>query len=54
MKRRWFGSNVAVFLLFFGVATLEALRGRDWLMAGLFLALGVVFLFADAFGGGRH
>ncbi len=54
MSRRWFGTNVAVFLLFFGVATLEAFRKGDWLMAAIFLAIGLVFLGADALGGRRN
>jgi hypothetical protein len=43
-----FGPNVAIFLLFFGVALLDALRSRDLVGAFLWLALGLVFLRADA------
>lgn len=43
-----FGPNVTVFLLFFGIALLDALRSGDWLRAALWLALGVVFLRADS------
>jgi hypothetical protein len=42
------GPNVTVFLLFFGMALLDAIRSRDFVAAALFLALGVVFLKADA------
>ena len=41
------GTNVTVFLLFFGVAVLEAFQTRNWLKAGLWCAIGVVFLLAD-------
>ena len=44
-----FGSNVAVFLLFFGLAALDAVQNRDWLRCGLWAAIGLVFLFADSF-----
>lgn len=40
-------SNVAVFALFFGVALIEALQKQNWLEAGLFLALGILSLWAD-------
>jgi hypothetical protein len=43
-----FGPNVAVFLLFFGIALLDAIRSRDLLAALLWLALGLVFLRSDA------
>jgi len=42
------GTNVTVFLLFFGVALLDAARSHDWLQTMLWLALGFVFLRADA------
>ena len=44
----YFGTNVAVFLLFFGMALLGAIRSGDLLASLLWLALGVVFLRADA------
>ena len=42
------GPNVTIFLLFFGISLLDAVRSRDWLRALLWLALGLVFLRADA------
>ena len=42
------GANVTVFLLFFGIALLDAVRSRDLIAALLWVALGVVFLRADA------
>ena len=47
MKRITLGANFAVFLLFFGVATLEALQTRNWFKAVLWVAIGTVFLVAD-------
>jgi len=47
MKRIELGTNFAVFVLFFGVATLEAFQTRDWLKAAFWLAIGIVFLLAD-------
>jgi len=41
------GTNVTVFLLFFGVAVLEAFQSRNWLKALFWLAIGLVFLLAD-------
>jgi hypothetical protein len=41
------GANFTVFLLFFGVAALEALQTRNWVKAAFWLAIGVVFLVAD-------
>lgn len=40
-------TNLAVFVLFFGVATLEAFQTRNWLKAAFWLTIGIVFLVAD-------
>ncbi len=40
-------SNFAVFLLFFGIALLDALRGGNWLRIAFWLAIGAVFLWMD-------
>ena len=40
-------TNIAVFLLFFGIALIEAIKKQNWLEAALFLALGVISLLAD-------
>jgi hypothetical protein len=42
------GTNVTVFLLFFGIALLDALQSRDWLRSAFWLAIGLVFLRADS------
>jgi hypothetical protein len=47
MKKIKLGSNFAVFLLFFGVATLEAIQTHNWIKAAFWLAIGLVFLVAD-------
>ena len=47
MKRVKLDTNFAIFLLFFGVATLEAFQTRNWLKAAFWIAIGMVFLVAD-------
>jgi len=47
MKTPTLGPNVAVFVLFFGVALLDALRSQDWLRAAFWVAIGLVFLRGD-------
>jgi uncharacterized membrane protein len=47
MKTPSLGANVTVFLLFFGVALLDALRSQDWLRAAFWIAIGLVFLRGD-------
>ncbi len=44
MRRIRVGTGFAVFVLFFGVATLEALQTQNWLKAAFWLAIGIVFL----------
>lgn len=39
--------NIAVFILFFGVALIEAFQKQNWLEAIVFLALGVLSFGAD-------
>lgn len=43
----WGFSNIAVFVIFFGIALIEAVEKQNWLEAGLFLALGILSLRAD-------
>ena len=43
-----FGAGVTVFLLFFGVAALEAFQTRNWIKAAFWLAIGLVFLITDS------
>jgi len=46
MKRPDF-TNIAVFLLFFGIALIEAIKKQNWLEAALFLVLGIFSLLVD-------
>jgi len=47
MRRISLGTNFTVFVLFFGVATLEAYQTANWLKVVFWLAIGIVFLVAD-------
>ncbi len=47
MKKITVGPKVAIFVLFFGLSLLEAVRDRDYIKGGLWFLLGLVFLFAD-------
>lgn len=47
MNRIKLSANFAVFLLFFGVAALEAVQTRNWIKAAFWAAIGIVFLAAD-------
>lgn len=40
-------TNLAVFIIFFEIALIEAFQKQNWLEATLFLALGVISLWAD-------
>jgi hypothetical protein len=39
--------NLTVFVLFFGIALIEAIQKGNWVEAALFIALGVMSLWAD-------
>jgi len=41
------GTNFAVFVLFFGVAVVESVQTQDWLKVVFWIAIGLVFLWAD-------
>lgn len=47
MSRIRLGSNFAVFVLFFGIAALDAIQLHDWLRVAFWAAIGLVFLFWD-------
>lgn len=40
-------ANFTVFILFFAIALIEALKNHNWLEALLFLGLGIMSLWAD-------
>lgn len=48
MKKLSFSTNTAVFILFFGVALLEAFQELNWIKAAIWLSIGVAFLLADS------
>ena len=41
------GINFTIFILFFGVAVIEAIQTKNWLKVGFWAAISLVFLFAD-------
>ena len=47
MKKITLGTNFAVFILFFGVAVLEAVQTHNWIKSIFWVAIGLVFLAAD-------
>ena len=47
MKKIKLSTNFTVFLLFFGVAALEAFQTLNLLKAAFWVAIGIVFLVAD-------
>jgi len=49
MKKIKLGTNFTIFVLFFGVAMLEAFQSRNWIKAFFWGAIGLVFLAADTF-----
>jgi len=48
MKKIKFGTNFTIFVLFFGIATLEAFQTHNWLKAIFWLVIAIVFLYADS------
>jgi hypothetical protein len=40
-------TNFTIFILFFGIALLDAIRGGHWLRILFWLAIGAVFFLAD-------
>ena len=47
MERLRLSTNVMVFMLFFGVTTLEAFQTHNWVKAAFWLAIGIMFSVAD-------
>lgn len=43
------GSNITIFILFFGIALLDAIQEGNLLKSAFWIAIGVVFLLADFF-----
>ena len=42
------GPGFTVFLLFFALALIDAIRIQDWLKVSFWIAIGLVFLLADS------
>lgn len=51
MKNLKLGTNFAIFIIFFGVAALDAVQTQNWLRVAFWIAIGAVFLWADFFDG---
>lgn len=47
MKTLRVGTGFAIFVLFFGVATLEVFQLQNWPKAAFWLVIGIVFLIGD-------
>jgi len=47
MRQKFPGTNITVFLLFFGLSMLEAFGSRNWITAALWLVVGILFLRTD-------
>jgi len=44
MKKLKIGANFTIFIIFFGIALIEAIQNNNWLEALLFIVLGIMFL----------
>lgn len=40
-------TNITVFILFFGVAVIEAIQTKNWLKVAFWFAIGLVFFLGD-------
>ncbi|MFZ2167392.1 MAG: hypothetical protein WAV50_00810 [Minisyncoccia bacterium] len=47
MKHLRFGTNFTIFILFFGIALLDAVQTQNWLRVAFWVAIAGVFLWAD-------
>jgi hypothetical protein len=47
MRKPVFGSNMAVFFLFFGLAMIDAIQMHAWIRVTFWSVIAVFFLFAD-------
>jgi hypothetical protein len=47
MKKISLSTNFAIFLLFFGMATIEAFQTGNWKKVIFWMAIAIVFLIAD-------
>jgi hypothetical protein len=47
MKKIKFGTGFTIFIIFFGIAVVEAFDKQDWIWVVLWILIGMVFLYAD-------
>jgi hypothetical protein len=47
MRSLGFGTNTAVFLVFFGIALLDAISSRNFLRSAFWIGIGLLFLAGD-------
>ena len=47
MKKIRLGPNFIIFILFFGIALLEAFQTQNWIKCILWISIGIFFLVAD-------
>lgn len=47
MKKLKLGTNFAIFVIFFGVAMLDAIQTHNWLRVAFWAGIGTFFLWAD-------
>ena len=47
LKEIKLGSGITVFLLFFGIAFIEAIRTKDWLSVAYWFGIALLFLLLD-------
>lgn len=48
MRKIRFGRNFTVFLLFFGLAALEAIQTGSWIRTAFWVAIACAFLYMDS------
>jgi hypothetical protein len=41
------GAGLGIFIIFFGISTLEAFRTGDWRMIAFWMVMGFIFLLTD-------
>ena len=47
MKKIKFGAGFAVFIIFFGIAIIDAVKTQNWLRIAFWLAMGCAFVVLD-------
>jgi hypothetical protein len=54
MRKMRFGTNFTIFLLFFGLATIEAFQTANWFRVGFWIAILLAFLYFDGVKEAHH